>query len=314
MSNAIPIGVSSCLLGENVRFDGGHKHQKLLTGTLSEFFEFRSFCPEMSIGLGVPREPIRIVLEGEPEQLSSRVIGTKNPSLDVTEKLHNCAEAQQAWLQEMCGYIFKKDSPSCGMERVKAYHKEHPMRKGVGAFAQQVMENNPLLPCEEEGRLNDIHLRENFIERVYVFYRWKNLLREGLSAKALIDFHSRHKFIIMSHSQKHYRELGRLMSNIPKQALTAFADSYIAQLMAALKKPASRKNHINVLQHLQGYLRPHLDGEDKKEMLKAIEHCRKKNGTLTVPRTLLRHYFRKFPDPYVAKSHYLAPYPDELNF
>ena len=314
METKIKIGISACLLGERVRYDGGHKHNRYIHHTLGAFFEFSAFCPEVNIGLGIPRAPIRIVLEGSEEQPEQRVVGVKNPEKEYTQELTGCADAQQHWVAELCGYIFKKDSPSCGMERVKAWRNDHPTRKGTGLFAQQLIKNNPLLPCEEEGRLNDLHLRENFVERVYVYSRWKQLAEEGITAQKLVQFHSRHKFIILSHNQKKYRELGQLMSNIPKNDLDAFANNYISQVMAVLKKPATRKNHINVLQHLQGYLRPNLDGDDKKELLQAIETCRTKDGPLTVPRTLLRHYFRKFPDEYIARSYYLQPYPDELNF
>lgn len=310
----IPIGISSCLLGEQVRYNGGHKKQPYIVNTLGKFFEFKPFCPEVSIGLGIPREPIRIVMDGSELAPNFRVVGTNSPDLDVTDDLTDCAQQQQPWVQELCGYIFKKDSPSCGMERVKAYRKSQPLRQGVGIFAKVLMENNPLMPCEEEGRLNDLRLRENFIERVYVYYRWRQAVNDGLTPKALIDFHSRHKFIVMSHSQKGYRELGRLLADIPKTDFDKFAASYISQLMAVLKSPASRKNHINVLQHLQGYLKSSLDAEDKQEMLHAIEACRNKSAPLTIPRTLLRHHFRKYPDPYIQQSYYLSPYPDELNF
>lgn len=308
----IPIGISACLLGEMVRYDGGHKRQRYIETVFGQFFEFKPFCPEMSIGLGVPREPIRIVLEGPEDNPVQRVVGTKTADRDVTTPLQECAREQQHWVQDLCGYIFKKDSPSCGMERVKAYRNGQPTRQGVGLFAQTLMAANPLLPCEEEGRLNDAVLRENFIERVYVYHRWRQLLADGLSAGALVDFHSRHKFILLSHNQKAYRELGRLMANIPKDNLENFAGDYIAQVMAVLKIPASRKNHINVLQHLQGYLRPHLDHDDKQEMLQAIEYCRVRKGPLTVPRTLLRHHFRRNPNDYINRSYYLRPYPDEL--
>jgi len=309
----IAIGISACLLGDEVRFDGGHKRQKYIENTLGQFFQFSRFCPEVAIGLGIPREPIRIVMEGDQESPLFRVVGTKSAELDVSDALIDCGQAQQHWVKDLCGYIFKKDSPSCGMERVKAYKNGQPTRQGIGFFASTLMHNNPLLPCEEEGRLNDERLRENFIERVYVYHRWRKLKASGLSPSKLIDFHSRHKFIIMSHSQKHYRELGRYMADIPKNDLETFADKYILKLMLALKKPASRKNHVNVLQHLQGYLRPNLDAEDKQEMLQAIDYCRTKYGPLTVPRTLLRHHFRKHPDTYIEKSYYLKPYPDELN-
>ncbi|WP_075186453.1 YbgA family protein [Teredinibacter haidensis] len=310
----IRVGISACLLGDRVRYDGGHKHDKYITQTLGNFFEFSHFCPEVSIGLGIPREPIRIVLEGDLSSPVQRVLGTKDTSKEFTQELKNCADAQQEWVANLCGYIFKKDSPSCGMARVKAYHNEHPTRKGVGLFSSQLMSNNPLLPCEEEGRLHDLPLRENFIERVYVYHRWKQLLSGGLTAKALITFHARHKYLLMSHSQKAYRELGRYLSNIPGENLDAFGESYITQLMAALTQLASRKNHVNVLMHIFGYLKNKIDGDDKKEILRAIETCRIKSGPLTIPRTLLRHHFRKHPNSYIDNSYYLSPYPDELNF
>jgi len=310
----ITIGISACLLGEKVRFDGGHKHHNYIHHTLGKFFRFSPFCPEVAIGLSIPREPIRIVLEGDRNNPVQRVVGTRDPTKDFTQPLLECGDEQQHWVRNLCGYIFKKDSPSCGMERVKAYQNEQPTRKGVGLYAQQIMANNPLLPCEEEGRLNDTQLRENFIERVYVYARWKKIVASGISAQGLLDFHSRHKFIILSHNQKRYRELGKLLSNIPQDNVEAFSDDYILAVMSVLKKPSTRKNHINVLQHIQGYLRPHLDCIDKKEMLQAIEDCRLKDAPLTIPRTLLRHHFRKHPDDYIAKSYYLSPYPDELNF
>lgn len=307
----ILIGVSSCLLGEQVRFDGGHKHQKYLSQKLARFFSFRPFCPEVAIGLGIPREPIRLVMdESGPEPI--RVVGTKNPTLDVTEALIDCASQQQEWLSQLCGYIFKKDSPSCGMERVKAYRKSQPTRQGVGLFAKTVMANNPLLPVEEEGRLNDADLRDSFIERVYVYHRWRQLVASGVTAKKLVDFHSRHKFLAMAHNQQRYRQLGQYIAAIPKQGIDQYAEGYISQLMTCLKKPATLKNHINVLQHLQGFLSDHIDAGDKQEMVLAIENCRLRKAPLTIPKTLLRHHFRKYPNDYITDSYYLAPYPDEL--
>ncbi|WP_019602085.1 YbgA family protein [Teredinibacter turnerae] len=307
----IRIGISSCLLGEQVRFDGGHKHQKYITRELAKFFEFRSFCPEVAIGLGIPREPIRLVLDDDRDH-PIRVVGTKDPSIDVTQDLIDCANAQQVWLKDLSGYIFKKDSPSCGMERVKAYRNSQPTRQGVGLFARTVMENNPLIPVEEEGRLNDEDLRENFIERVYVYHRWRALVAEGLTAKTLVEFHARHKFIAMAHNQKLYRELGRYIAAIPKKDLHSYAEGYIARLMFCLRKPATLKNHINVLQHIQGFLGDQIDAEDKQEMVQAIENCRVRKAPLTIPRTLLKHHFRKHPNEYIADSYYLAPFPEEL--
>ena len=235
----IRVGVSSCLLGQEVRFDGGHKRDNYLTGTLSCYFEFIPYCPEAEVGLGVPRQPIRLVRRGE----EIRAVGVKTPELDPTDQLAAFAERTASQLGEISGYILKKDSPSCGMERVKIYNdKGMPERKGVGIYAGVLMQRLPLLPVEEEGRLGDAVLRENFIERVFVYHRWQRLVREGLTAKRLIEFHSDHKFLILSHHQKAYRELGRLVANAGKSDLDKLAGEYIAMLMKALKRPA-RPSH-----------------------------------------------------------------------
>ncbi len=311
----IYLGVSSCLLGEKVRFDGGHKQDTFILKKLAPFAEFKSFCPEVSIGLGIPREPIRLVMNTQSgvhaEQI--RVVGTKNESLDVTEKLQHCAESQQSWLQNLDGYIFKKDSPSCGVERVKLYKDGHPTRQGgVGQFSYVVMQNNPLLPVEEEGRLNDARLKENFVQRVYIYKCWKMMVKKGLKAKDLIAFHSRIKYVLMSRSQKDYRELGRLISDLKKEELETLSEKYIRSVMGVLKKVSSRKNHVNVLQHIQGYLKQDIESNDKQELAKLIHDYRESKIPLIVPLTLLRHYFRKHPDGYIEQSWYLKLYPDEL--
>ena len=209
----IPIGISSCLLGEQVRFDGGHKRDAYIMGTLSEYFEFHPFCPEVAIGLGIPRPVIHLVKIDN----AIRCVGVKDPELDVTDRLRDVADQQKVSHAGLCGYILKKDSPSCGMERVKVYAGKQPHREGYGIYAQEMMRNNPLLPVEEEGRLGDPGLRENFIQRVYVLYRWKQLLAEGLSAQSLTRFHARHKLIIMSHAD--YREMGQLLAGLTRDNL-----------------------------------------------------------------------------------------------
>lgn len=310
----LAIGVSSCLLGERVRFDGGHKRDAFILGKLAAFVEFKGFCPEMNIGLGVPREPIRLVMSTRPGEYQNqiRVVGTKNPALDVTEKLRASAHDQQNWIAELDAYIFKKDSPSCGMERVKFYKDGHPVRSGgVGLFAETVMQNNPLLPVEEEGRLNDSRLRENFVQRIYIYREWKKLCASGLSAGKLVAFHSRIKYVLMSRSQKLYRELGRMVANIPRD-LAGFSELYIHAVMQGLKKVATRKNHVNVLQHIQGYLKERIDSDDKQELAKLIDDYRVEKVPLVVPLTLLRHYFRKHPDDYIANSWYVSLYPEAL--
>ncbi len=302
----IPIGISSCLLGQNVRFDGGHKRDSYITGTLSEYFDFQPICPEVGIGLGTPRPTIHLVkIENEV-----RCVGIKDPEMDVTERLRSYAEHQKELLDGLCGYILKKDSPSCGMARVKVYVGALPHKDGVGIYTREMMKNHPLLPVEEEGRLGDAGLRENFIQRVYVLHRWKTLVEEGLTPAGLTKFHARHKLIIMSHED--YRDLGQLLAGVTKANITQVAEQYILQLMTALKKVASRKNHVNVLQHIQGYLKKDLSADDKAELCEVIERYRNGYVPLIVPLTLLKHHFRKTPDPYIEESYYMSPYPHEL--
>ncbi len=302
----IPIGISSCLLGEAVRFDGGHKRDAYIVGTLGEFFEFHPFCPEMAIGLGAPRPTLQLVKTDG----AVRCVGVKDASQDVTDRLRDYAAQEQPIFADLCGYILKKDSPSCGMERVKVYSNGQPRKEGVGIYAAELLRNNPLLPVEEEGRLGDASLRENFIQRVYVFYRWKHLLAEGLSVNALMTFHARHKLIIMSHAD--YHELGHLLANHNKGDLEEMAAHYIGQLMALLKIVVNRSNHVNVLQHIQGYLKKELSPDNKAELSEVIERYRIGEVPLIVPLTLLKHHFRKYPDPYIENSYYMSPYPQEL--
>lgn len=304
----IPVGISSCLLGEEVRFDGGHKNNPYITQTLDIYFSFQPFCPEVDIGLGTPREPIRLVVEGE----SVRCIGTKTRSLDVTDKLINSADKQKDWQQNIFGYILKKDSPSCGMERVKQHRNGLVDRTGIGLYANQMMRNFPNLPVEEEGRLGDPVIRENFIQRVFIYHRWGELVAAGLGCESLTKFHAQHKLILMSHDQNMARDLGRELSQISPKNLTEYADEYISKLMTLLKIKATRGNQVNVLQHIQGYLKKHLDSEDKRELGEAIEQYRLGYLPLIVPITLLRHHFLKYPDSYITDSYYMNPHPKEL--
>jgi uncharacterized protein YbgA (DUF1722 family)/uncharacterized protein YbbK (DUF523 family) len=305
------LGISACLLGSQVRFNGGHKRDGFIVGPLAEFFEYVPVCPEVEIGMGVPRPPIRLV--GEP--LAPRAVGLDDPDLDVSERLVHHAEAKAREFGGLSGYILKKDSPSCGMERVKVYPEQRKgpaERKGRGLFARVLMQALPLLPVEEEGRLHDPVLRENFVNRVYVYRRWQRLRGEGLTAAALLDFHTAHKYLVMAHSQAAYQRLGRLLSHLSGVDLEAVADAYVAELMPALTRRVNRSRHCNVLQHIMGYLKRHTDPGDKAEMVNAIDAYRRGEVPLVVPITLLRHWFRRHPDPYMAKQVYLAPHPDKL--
>lgn len=304
----IPIGISACLLGEKVRYDTGHKHHSYITQTLGQFFEFRSFCPEMDIGLGTPRETIRLVTQGD----EIRCVGTKTDTLDVTDQLKESAHQQTSWQQNLCGYILKKDSPSCGMERVKLYTNNMPERTGTGIYAQVLKDNFPHLPIEEEGRLGDPILRENFIKRVFVYQHWRELNTTSIGMNELTDFHAQYKYVLLAHDQDRTRKLGKRLADGINEPFSVLRDGYFAELMAILTLRATRKNHVNVLQHLQGFLKKHLDKEDKSELSETIEQYRLGRLPLIVPITLLRHHFRRYPAPFVDKSKYLAPHPAEL--
>ena len=301
------LGVSTCLLGEKVRFDGGHKRNTFLTQVLVKHFELIPFCPEVEIGLGIPREPIRLVEEG----YGVRCVGTKDASLDVTDRLTTIADVQKSWHADLCGYVLKRDSPSCGMERVKIYGGKVPKRKGIGLYAMRLMENFPELPVEEEGRLSDPVLRENFIQRVFVYSRWKTLKQSGLSIAKLQAFHAQHKYMMMSHNQDKARELGAMLAKA-EESIDVFADHYIADLMALLKFVATRRNHTNTLQHIQGYLKEALDASDKQEINEMIDDYRQGLLPLIVPITLLRHHFRRHPNSYIMNTLYMNPHPREL--
>ncbi|KPK56733.1 MAG: hypothetical protein AMS22_00175 [Thiotrichales bacterium SG8_50] len=305
----VRVGISSCLLGAEVRFDGGHKRDAFITGALSRYFDYVPVCPEVAIGLGTPREPIRLVADaGQP-----RAVGVKDPSLDVTQALSEYGRETATRLQGIAGYIVKRGSPSCGMERVKIYSaKGMPAKQGIGVFTRALVAEAPLLPIEEEGRLNDPALRENFILRVFVYDRWQKLVAAGVSAKGLVEFHSRHKYLLLAHDTGAYRQLGRLVAGAGSAPLGELGRAYISGLMNALREPARRRRHVNVLQHLAGYLKRSLDSTDRSELAEVIEAYRRGEYPLVVPLTLLKHHFRRSPDSYIAQQYYLDPHPQAL--
>jgi len=305
----IRVGVSACLLGNEVRFDGGHKRSRFITDDLADYFEFVSYCPEVAIGLGIPRQPIRLI--GDPG--SPQAVGVKNPELNVTRPLRAYGQEIAGRVEDLRGFIFKKDSPSCGMERVKLYNdKGMAERVATGLFAREIMSSNPLLPVEEEGRLNDADLRDNFVTRVYVYARWK-ALQDGQPDKAsLIRFHSRHKYLLLAHSTVMYRKLGQLLADLNRQPLEEIRASYISGLMQALSRPASRKRHTNVLQHLLGYLKDNLDSAHRTDLAATIDAYRRGEYPLVVPLRLLQHHFSIHPHPYIDEQVYLNPHPQAL--
>ncbi|WP_217474145.1 YbgA family protein [Stutzerimonas stutzeri] len=307
----IKVGISACLLGKPVRFNGGHKESRLCSETLARHFEFVPVCPEVAIGLGTPRQPIRLV--GDPDQ--PRAVGSVNAELDVTDALTAYGNQVAAELQDICGFILMQKSPSCGMERVKVYQASgHPIEGGgSGLFARALMQAQPDLPIEEDGRLNDPVLRENFLTRIFAYAEWQRLLASGLTCKALVEFHSRYKYQLMATDPVQYKALGRLVATVGKQPLEQFAPTYFSQLMVALKKTASRGTHSNVLQHLSGYLKRDLGTQDKQELQRLIDQYREGVVPLVVPMTLLKHHFRRHPDRYVATQVYLQPHPEDLS-
>jgi len=305
----VRVGVSACLLGNEVRFDGGHKRSRFITDELAGYFDFVSYCPEVAIGLGIPRQPIRLV--GHPD--NPQATGVRDPGLNVTQPLRAYGQEIACKIDELRGFIFKKDSPSCGMERVKLYNdKGMAERVAAGLFAQEIMAANPLLPVEEEGRLNDADLRDNFVTRVYVYARWKALLEAGPDKASLIRFHASHKYLVLAHSTVMYRKLGQLLADLNRQPLEEIRASYIAGLMQALSRPATRKRHTNVLQHLLGYLKNNLDSAHRTDLAASIDAYRRGEYPLVVPLRLLQHHFSIHPHPYISEQVYLNPHPPAL--
>ena len=310
MENRMRIGISTCILGENVRFDGGHKRDRFVTDTLGQFLEFVPVCPEVECGLGIPRESMRLV--GDPE--SPRLM-TNRTKIDHTERMITWAQKRVRELEkeDLCGFIFKSRSPSSGMERVRVYNEKGiPAKTGVGMFARIFMEHFPLLPVEEDGRLHDIRLRENFIERIFALKRWRDLLGEKKSRGRLVAFHTQHKLLILSHSQKHSRILGKLVAAAKSISPTQLYPQYQALFLEALKLKTTVKKNINVLQHMMGYFKKQLSADEKQELLETFDQYREGYIPLIVPLTLISHYVRKYDQPYLKQQVYLNPHPVEL--
>jgi uncharacterized protein YbgA (DUF1722 family)/uncharacterized protein YbbK (DUF523 family) len=306
----IRLGISACLLGEKVRYDGGHQWDRFITDTLGRYVEFVPVCPEVESGLPVPREAMRLV--GDPARPRLLTVRT---GLDHTERLTSWAQGKVRELAgaNLGGFIFKSKSPSSGLERVKVYVGEGaPVRRGVGLFARLFLEHFPELPVTDEGRLHDPALRENFIERLFVWPRWQQARSGALSLDALVRFHTRHKLLILAHSPRHYRDLGRLVARAAEAPLTETYAGYQTRLMEALRLKATPPKHANVLQHLLGYFKKQLSGDEKQELLELIEAYRREYVPLIVPITLINHYVRKYRQPYLQEQHYLNPHPLEL--
>ena len=304
------IGISSCLLGNKVRHDGGHKHEPLITQTLGRYVEWVPVCPEFEIGMGVPRETVRLV----GSAVKPKMIADKSGK-DWTQKMQSYAGKRVRGLREMnlSGYILKKNSPSCGVESVRVYSQTgRPNRQGRGLFAQTLMTKIPLLPVVEESRLYDPGLRENFIERVFGYYRWQALSAVRRTIKRLVEFHSQEKLLLIAHSETHVRRLGKIVAQAKKMSLGAAVEEYGRLFMEALGHQATARKNTNVLQHMLGYFSKQLSLDERKELRSVIGDYRRGLVPLVVPLTLIHHYVEKYDVSYLRGQSYLQPHPKEL--
>jgi uncharacterized protein YbgA (DUF1722 family)/uncharacterized protein YbbK (DUF523 family) len=306
----IRLGVSACLLGEEVRYDGGHKRDAFLTDTLGPFVEWVPVCPEVELGLGIPRPPIRLV--GDPG--APRLV-VENTGEDLTGRMRQWARRRVTELAALGlhGYVLKKASPSCGLLRVRVYDEAgRPGAVGRGLFAAALTEALPTLPVEEEGRLTDAGLRENFIERVFAAGRWQAFTASRPRARDLVAFHAAHKLAILAHSPRDYAALGRLVAGAGARASGEVVERYGEAFMRALAVRATRARHTNVLQHLAGFFKRQLTGDERAELAEVIEEYRRGLVPLVVPVTLVKHHVRRLGLAYLADQVYLSPHPREL--
>ncbi len=307
----IRIGISSCLLGDEVRFDGGHKRDRFITDTLSQFVTFVPMCPEMEIGLGSPRESMHLAtIDGQ-----IRLVTTKTRE-DLTDRMTSYARSRVAQLREMnlCGFILKKDSPSCGMERVKVYGapRTPPAKKGRGLFSAELLDRHSDLPIEEEGRLCDPRLRENFFVRVFAYRRLRSLFEKEWRLGDLVAFHTSEKLLLRAHDPVGYRRLGKLVALAGQQSREEVETAYRQDFSSTLRKLATTRKITDVLQHTIGYLKKHIDTAARHELLSHFEDYRHGLVPLVVPLTLLRHHLRYHQVSYLQGQTFLEPHPKEL--
>ena len=306
----IKVGVSSCLLGENVRYDGGHKHDRFITETLGPYFEWVPVCPEVEYGLPVPREAMH--LSGDAS--SPRLVTIKT-GIDHTDGMRRWSEKKLKQLEKegLCGFIFKARSPSSGIYGIKVYTSSGmPAGKSEGIFGGAFRRSFPLIPVLDDGRLHDPDLRENFIEKIFVYKRWTDFLRSRKNIGELVSFHTDLKLLIMAHSPKHYTRLGRLVANAKKHKQDELYHEYIRLLMEGLGLIATVKKNTNVLMHIAGYFKKKITADEKQELLELIEQYHGGYIPLVVPLVLIKHYVRKYREPYLARQFYLNPHPVEM--
>ena len=306
----ITVGISTCLLGQKVRYDGGHKRDRFITDILGDYFQFVPICPEVEVGMGIPREAVRLVGSVDDPQM----LGVRSET-DWTARMkrYSSVRVRRRDINDICGYILKKDSPSCGMARVKVFHPNGmPEKKGRGLYAAALMDQHPLLPVEEEGRLNDARLRENFIVRVFAYHRLRTLFHGRFSRGAIVKFHAAHKYLLLAHSQKHYRELGPLVAAVKQYPPDDFRQQYSQLFMEALAVKTTTRKNVNVLQHIMGFLKNHLHAGEKQSLAQVIEDYRNEIVPLVVPITIIRHYVNLLNIDYISDQVYLNPHPREL--
>lgn len=310
MSNGkIKIGVSGCLLGQNIRFDGQHKFHWYINEILGKYFEYVSMCPEVEVGMGVPRKSVRLVGDLKSPEMIEPVSG-----MNWTKKMHVYSQKKIPRLSELSGFLFKKGSPSCGVFRTKVYQKNGiPLANGRGLFADAFCKRWPLIPVEEEGRLNDSKLRENFLERVFGYNRLKTMMSERFKRGDWVKFHERSKFLILSHSRKHYSELGQLVASISSYSAKEFKDKYAMIYMEALTVKTTPKKHSDVLQHVMGFIKKDVGSKERADILRSIDNYRKGIIPLIVPITLLNHYIKVLEIAYIKDQFYLNPHPEDLS-
>jgi uncharacterized protein YbgA (DUF1722 family)/uncharacterized protein YbbK (DUF523 family) len=316
--DTIRIGISACLLGQEVRFDGGHKRDHFLTETFGRLVEWVAVCPEVEVGMGTPREPIRLVRGADPASSGSeaqvRLVGVKSGK-DWTQSMRTWSadRLEQLATLDLCGYVLKKDSPSCGMERVKIYATPGmPDKSGVGLFAAALLARFPSLPVEEEGRLQDPRLRDNFVERVFAYRRLRTLFAGRWTTGELVRFHTAHKLVLLAHQPSAYAALGRLVATARQHPRAELRERYEREFMSALRRIATPKRHANVMQHVVGYFRTQLDADSRDELLALIEDHRNGIVPLIVPITLIKHHARRLGVEYLQGQVYLEPHPREL--
>lgn len=310
IASPLRLGISRCLLGDEVRYDGGHKRDQFLTDVLGHYVEWVPVCPEVEAGLGTPREAMRLV--GNPHRPRLMTITTKQ---DVTQALDALINVRLDSLhkQDLSGFVFKRGSPSCGLERVPLYIAQGVLsHNGVGIFAKAFLEQFPLIPVEEEGRLCDPSLRANFIERVFCYRRFQDLVQHGVTRQALIRFHTIHKYLLLAHSQQHYNEMGRLVGQAERSRPKELTMKYGELLMKTLAVQATVRKHVNVLHHIVGHLKDRLKPEEKTELLGVIADYHHGRTPLIAPLTLIKHYVQVLDVDYIRDQVYLNPHPKEL--